>query len=303
MITITLAKNNIINPTIFNHNDLKAIFDEQLTEVPIVSLMDVSKIKILQNNVLVHVIVQYPRVKRICKKVLLFPVAHYHTMLQIENNIVAECDDGILAVSGCTSTNLATFCKKAPQDTCAKQLHAGGAATCRTRPSNLEPLTIVDDGVIIINEKLTRITIDDGPTTTIIGTHLITFERKAVINDSVYLNLNHSVNMSPGIAASPLINITGHDHILSLPLLQRMNEHNLRLLQELRDDVSDGGSPRIWFAAGVAVSLMLCGLVLLQQHCRRKREAAQLQKSIDELAVTEDGVQFKGGVVNNQPPA
>jgi len=29
------------------------------------------------------------------------------------------------------------------------------------------------------------------------------------------------VKKSPGIAASPLINITGHDHILSLPLLQR----------------------------------------------------------------------------------
>ncbi|KAH8336032.1 hypothetical protein KR074_003115 [Drosophila pseudoananassae] len=75
---------------------------------------------------------------------------------------------------------------------------------------------------------------------------------------------------------------------------QRMNEHNLRLMQELREDVSAGGSPRIWFAAGVAVSLTLCALVLLQQHCRRKREAAQLQKSIAELAVTEDGVQFKG---------
>ncbi|KAH8339636.1 hypothetical protein KR074_002916 [Drosophila pseudoananassae] len=193
--------------------------------------------------------------------------------------------------------------RQASHDTCARQLHAGGAATCRTRPSNLEPLTIVDDGVIIVNEKLTRITIDDGPTTTIVGTHLITFERKAVINDSVYLNLNYSVNKSPGIAASPLINITGHDHILILPMLQRMNEHNLRLMQELREDVSAGGSPRIWFAAGVAVSLTLCALVLLQQHCRRKREAAQLQKSIDELAVTEDGVQFKGGVVNNQLPA
>ncbi|KAH8294430.1 hypothetical protein KR054_002016 [Drosophila jambulina] len=133
------------------------------------------------------------------------------------------------------------------------------AATCRTRPSNLEPLTIVDDGVIIVNEKLTRITVDDGPTTTIEGTHLITFERMAVINDSVYLNLNYSVNKSPGIAASPLINITGHDHILSLKMLQRMNEHNLRSMQELRDDVSAGGSPRIWFAAGVAVSLTLCG--------------------------------------------
>jgi len=254
MLTVTLTKNNIINPVIFNHNDLKSIFDEQLSEVPIVSLMVVSKIKIFQSNVFIHVIVQYPRVKLICKKVLLFPVAHYHTMLQIEDNIVAECDDGILAVSDCASTNLATFCKKASHDTCARQLHAGVAATCRTKPSNLEPLTIVDDGVIIVNEKLTRITIDDGPTTTIIGTHLITFERKAVINDSVYLNLNYSVKKSPGIVASPLINITGHDHILSLPLLQRMNEHNLRLMQELRDDVSAGGGLRIWFAAGVAVN-------------------------------------------------
>jgi len=254
MLTVTLAKNNIINPVIFNHNDLKSIFDEQLTEVPIVSLMVVSKIKIFQSNVFIHVIVQYPRVKLICKKVLLFPVAHYHTMLQIEDNIVAECDDGILAVSDCASTNLATFCKKASHDTCARQLHAGVAATCRTKPSNLEPLTIVDDGVIIVNEKLTRITIDDGPTTTITGTHLITFERKAVTNDSVYLNLNYSVKKSPGIVASPLINITGHDHILSLPLLQRMNEHNLRLMQELRDDVSAGGGLRIWFAAGVAVN-------------------------------------------------
>ncbi|KAH8361297.1 hypothetical protein KR200_000844 [Drosophila serrata] len=132
---------------------------------------------------------------------------------------------------------------------------------------------------------------------------LLDANMRAVINDSVYLNLNYSVNKSPGIAASPLINITGHDHILSLPLLQRMNEHNLRLMQKLRDDVSGGGSPKIWFAAGVAVSLTLIGLILLQQHCRREREACQLQMSIDELAVTEDGVKFKGGVVNNQLPA
>jgi len=113
MLTITLAKNNMINPVIFNHNDLKSIFDEQLTEVPIVSLMDVSKINIFQYNIFIHVIVQYPKVKFICKKVLLFPVAHYHTMLQIEENVLAECDDGVLAVSDCASTNLATFCKKA----------------------------------------------------------------------------------------------------------------------------------------------------------------------------------------------
>jgi len=167
MLTITLAKNNIISPSIFNHNDLKAIFDEQLTEVHIVSLMGVSKIKIFQSNFVIHIVEQYPKVKLICKKILLFPVAHYHTILQLEVNTVAECDDEIPAVSDCSSTNLATFCKRATHDNCARQLHAGGAAACSSRPSNLEPHTVVDDGVIIVNEERSRVVIDDGPTTTI----------------------------------------------------------------------------------------------------------------------------------------
>jgi len=82
-----------------------------------------------------------------------------------------------------------------------------------------------------------------------------------------------------------------------------MNEHNLRLMQELRDDVSAGGSPKIWFAVGVAVSLTLCGLILLQQRWSRKRTSFKLQKAIDELVITEDGGKLKGGVVNNQLPA
>jgi len=89
--------------------------------------MGVSKIKIFQSNMFIHVIVQYPKAKSICKKVLLFPVAHYHNRLQLEGNIVAECNDGSLAVSDCASTDLATFCNRALHDTCAGQLHAGGA--------------------------------------------------------------------------------------------------------------------------------------------------------------------------------
>jgi len=140
----------------------------------------------------------------------------------------------------------------------------------------------VDDGVIIVNEEQTRITVDDEPTATIKWTHLITYERKAIINDSVYLNLNYSVNKSPGIATPPLLNITGHDHILSLEMTCRPEDPR--------------GSPRIWFAIGVAP----CGLVLLQQHCSRKQAAFKLQKSIDELVIAEDGDRLKGGVVNNQ---
>ena len=62
MLTITLAKANIINPTIFDHDDLKSVLIEHPTEIPIVSLMEASSIKILQSENIVHVIIEYPRI-------------------------------------------------------------------------------------------------------------------------------------------------------------------------------------------------------------------------------------------------
>jgi len=41
------------------------------------------------------------------------------------------------------------------------------------------------------------VSIDDGPLMTIKGTHLISFEKKAVMNDTLYLNLNHAVSKIP----------------------------------------------------------------------------------------------------------
>lgn len=56
--------------------------------------MDVSKTTIFESNVIFHIVVQYSKVKSISKKDLLFPVAHYHSILQWEDNIVEECVDG-----------------------------------------------------------------------------------------------------------------------------------------------------------------------------------------------------------------
>lgn len=76
MLSITLARSNIINPSIFDHDDLKSILSEHPTEVPIVNLMEVSNIKIFPSDNIVRILIDYPQIKFICKKVTMFP---WHT--------------------------------------------------------------------------------------------------------------------------------------------------------------------------------------------------------------------------------
>lgn len=300
ILTITLAKSNIINPTIFDTNDLKSIFDNQLTEVPVVNLMEVSKIKILQSEDEIHMLIEYPRIKQTCKKTVILPVSHNHTVLQIRDDIIAECDDGIFAVSDCELTNYATFCKKSTRESCAREIHAGGVANCRTQPSHLLPVALIDEGTIVINEQHVQVTVDEGPLVMLKGTHLITFEHVAVINNTRYLNHNAVVGKSPSIATSPLLNITGHDQILSLSSIHRMSEQNINFIRQLKDEVEAGGSPKVWFMIGVGISIVFCASIIGHLCCHRRRASLKLKRAIAQLDVTEAGHELKGGVVNKQ---
>ncbi|KAH8292866.1 hypothetical protein KR044_001666 [Drosophila immigrans] len=165
-------------------------------------------------------------------------------VLQIRDDIIAECDDGIFAVSDCELTSYATFCKKSTRESCAREIHAGGVANCRTQPSHLLPVALIDEGTIVINEQHVQVTVDEGPMVMLKGTHLITFEHVAIINNTRYLNYNAVVGKSPSIATSPLLNITGHDQILSLSSIHRMSEQNINIIRQLKDEVEAGGSPK-----------------------------------------------------------
>jgi len=98
MLTVTLAKANIINPAVFNQNDLKSVFVDHPTEVPIISLLEASNIRVLQSDSIIHVLIAYPKIKTICKEVTIFPVSHRHTILQLKENTVAECSSDVFAV-------------------------------------------------------------------------------------------------------------------------------------------------------------------------------------------------------------
>lgn len=74
MLTITFAKAKIINLTFLDYADSKYIQNEQLTDISVTSLMEVSSIYI-------------------CLKI--FPAEHNHGVLQFSDSILAECDGGM----------------------------------------------------------------------------------------------------------------------------------------------------------------------------------------------------------------
>jgi len=292
-----LAKSNIINPTIFNHDDLKSLV-EQALDIPVVSLLEVSNIKVFQSENIIHILIAYPRIKFICKKITIFPVSHQHTILQLQDDIIAECKDDVLAVTECTTTTHSTFCKLAAHDTCARALHAGSTALCHSQPSHLDLITYVDDGAIIINESPANISVDDGPEISTTGTHLVTFERLAIINGTKYVNQSEILSKTPGIAVSPLLNIISHDAVLSMPLLHRLNSHNIKTIQRFKDEFESNGNIKVWFAAGVGLGVIFSLSLLRCQKLRRRRDSMEIQMAISKLNMTEDSHDSEGGVVN-----
>lgn len=59
ILTITLAKADIINPSIFNHGNLRSILNELPVEVLISSLTEAYEIRILNPENIVHKLVAY----------------------------------------------------------------------------------------------------------------------------------------------------------------------------------------------------------------------------------------------------
>jgi len=117
MLTVTLSKANIINRAILNHDDLKSVLVDHPTQVPIISLLEASNIKVPQSDNIIHVLIACPKIKITCKKVTIFPVSHQHTIPTLQNNVVADRNNDVLAVTECVLTTFAYFCKLAAHDT------------------------------------------------------------------------------------------------------------------------------------------------------------------------------------------
>lgn len=291
MLSITLVKADVINPTLLDSDDVNELLQISSTNTTVTDLLEVSLIKVLLYNEMLHFLIKYPKPKLVCKKIIMHPVQHNGTILHLaETNSVANCGNRIIAIGNCTSTLTSSFCQEYSQPTCAQQLHSGTIAHCSTRPSHLEPLEIVDDGVMIINDNRATIKNPEGTVTIITGTYLITFEDEISINDSIYKNQK----MVPTSAISTIVNITSHQEILSLPYLQRLNFENLQHIDVVKNRTITGPA-----VSGLISIILIISLYISFKLCRRrtvKRDV--IEAVIDSYKRPEDGPYLSRGGVN-----
>jgi len=298
MLAITLARINIVSPNILDHEDLETVWLEEPTDTPIGDLLSVSSVKILQSRNILHFIIKFPKIKLACKKITIFPVAHGGTMLQIIDNVIAECSGEVYAIKNCSESPRATFCRLASESSCAKELHAGGVAHCRVQESDLHPITYVDEGIIIINDRSAKVRVDNGTEIWTHGTHLITFDKQAIINDTLFINHNNTQKRAPGIASLPLLNITATQDVLSLPYLHRLSARNLEFIKEFKEEIENQRTRLVAIIAGAICCALICIGLIFRRFTEARKSAGQVRQIIAELQTAEGGLNSEGGVVN-----
>lgn len=297
MLSITLTKVGIVNPQILDSNDLNSMINEHSTNITVTDLMEVAYIKVLMDNKFLHFFIKYPKTDLVCKKVTLYPVQHNNTVLNFdEANSVADCGNQIVAIENCRATLTTSFCKRLNYPTCAQQLHSGGRAYCTTRPSHLEALTVIDEGIIIINDQTVNIATDNGVEQTVTGTFLLTFNDEVKINGSLYRNQRNIVEKLPGSPTSALLNITDHQEILSLPYLQRLNAENLRHIENIKQGLIDGPLLSTTFIFVILIIVFVC--FKAHQKIKKTRQKRIIQTAIEDLKKCGDALHLSEGGVN-----
>lgn len=210
MIAITLAKVSIVNAAIIDSEDLEAILSKSSAAVSVTQLFSAARVKVVADEEALSFVISFPRSKVICKKIVIIPVTYAGRILHLTEDVVAECPNGVTAVSSCVRTPTTTFCRESSEATCAQGLHAGTEAHCGTEDNDLLPISTIDEGILVVNNAIARVSLDDEPEVSINGTFLVTFERVVFVNNTKYVHLNGLQKTVPLTAASSRLNVTHH---------------------------------------------------------------------------------------------
>jgi len=79
-----------------------------------------------------------------------------------------------------------------------------------------------------------------------------------------------------------------------------MSNENLRSIQEVKEDIDNAGSPKLWFAVGAILNVGLIASLILVQAIRKRRASIKIQSVIDNFNMTEDGHKLEGGQLTHK---
>lgn len=103
--------------------------------------------------------IKVPNVRNICPLVIVHPVRHNNTIIDLSNKHVAECKKETHPLNNCREGSGMPTCRIDRFDKCLTMIFNSNAAICKTTSSyHIAPHERVDDNTIIINDA----TISEG---------------------------------------------------------------------------------------------------------------------------------------------
>lgn len=95
-----------------------------------------------------------------------------------------------------------------------------------------------------------------------------------------------------------MLNITGHEMILSLPYIHRLSKDNLNYIKEVKDNIAIGNQSALSIGAILLFCIVGVGIFWYRRQAAERRNSQEINNILESLKATEDGRSPRGGVVN-----
>jgi len=170
--SVMLAKLQVINPILLETAEIENIFsNNNKNNLSLSEVMSVSSIKVMQNEEIIVFVIKYPIVKETCELINIFPVISDNMIPVFETQSVAKCRDSYQPLKNCKAGTTSAFCQSLNDANCVSSLLNNGNARCKKTPAfHIQPLEVIDEGVIILNNQPAKIIEGSGPPVLINGT-------------------------------------------------------------------------------------------------------------------------------------
>lgn len=260
--TLTLAKLGILNPAILNHNEINKIIKKEKTELTITELIDISKFKIVQNNNVIAIMIEYPILFNRCKLYETRALSQPDGKLII-NKEIAKCGNVYQNVQNCKFELRFNYCKtQKDNNTCLIDLLHNERALCnKTKEKDLH-LEVIRDGSILLtgNHQVENLTIT--------GTYLLTFENTTTIDGKTYNNPTGQINTFLKTYTVNEYDIGTYFEALD----DNLKMENINLLTTIREEITN--SPIVSTFGLIILTILIIMTAIIIVYLRRPRHPA-----------------------------
>lgn len=278
-LSIILARENIIHPAILDSIDLEKQFESGKVPISINNKLRVSNVTVLQKDSIIYYVIKFPIFTNFCEYLRIYPVIHNNFILKLEIDQASKCHDYTLPVTSCVSVGTTKICRETTS-LCLSQLLNNNSASCNTQSAdNVPPVQWITDGLILLN-NVHGTNISEGSTLRVNGTFLVTFTDNVTINGTQYQRTQKwKKTPIPHPPKTLNINRTGHEELITLPYIHRLNLENTDYIERLR---SDTFKHRVALVSLVLMIPLIIWLTYyLPNKCRRK--TANVEDIVSEI--------------------